>query len=150
MVMTMRLAAVLGCSALLLAVALGAHAEAPAPDHPLVGAWKWTRQANDCTEIYDFRADGTSSAISGEELTEHTYEVSAEPGTNGFYKVDITTVKSNSKQDCSDGQPSDTTGVTHTVYVVFHRNEPLIMMCRMPNLEECFGPLQRTEAATKT
>ena len=41
--------------------------------HPLIGKWQWTRAENKCTEVYDFKADGTVRVISGEEKTENTY-----------------------------------------------------------------------------
>jgi hypothetical protein len=145
-------ALMMAVSTSLLLTSMQVVAEPPKPDHPLIGSWQWTREENNCTEIYDFRADGTSSVISGEELTEHTYTISPGPVTNGFFKLVMTMTKTNNKQDCSDAPPSAEAYAepSHTVYIVFHRNEPQYLMCRAPNLEQCFGPLHRIESPTRT
>src|SRR5688572_21406985 len=50
--------------------------EAQVPSgHPLIGKWQWTREQNNCTEMYEFRADGTVPVVSGTERTDNTYTV---------------------------------------------------------------------------
>jgi outer membrane biogenesis lipoprotein LolB len=70
------------CLPLLLAAcppACAVTAEVPPPPGPIVGKWTWTRSANNCTEVYDYRADGTLHVVSGEEESDSTYRLSARP-----------------------------------------------------------------------
>jgi hypothetical protein len=57
-----------------LSVSLKSIAQVPPPDgHPLMGKWQWTRPQNRCTEVYEFRPDGTVPVTSGAEKTENTF-----------------------------------------------------------------------------
>lgn len=72
------------CLPLLLAAGLPVYAATsavPPPPGPIVGKWTWTRSANNCTEVYDYRADGTLHVVSGEEESDSTYRLSARPDT---------------------------------------------------------------------
>lgn len=109
----------------------------------LVGEWTWTRSVNSCTEVYDYRADGTFSVSSGEELASGSYEISKAPDDNGFYTLKGRTLKTNGGRDCSDSgtQPTDYEK-PYTVYLIFHRTQPLHLVCKEPSLQLCFGPLR--------
>ncbi len=134
-------------SALLLSGSLMAHAVTeplPTVRHQIVGKWQWTRSTNNCTEMYDYRADGTFYTRSGAEETSNTYSISERPDANGFYELKAQLVKSNEAQDCSDGAPNNDTA-PFTIYILFHKTQPLHLVCQTPTLNQCFGPLRRVE-----
>ena len=110
--------------------------------HPLVGTWTWTRSPNACTEVYDFRPDGTAYIVSGAERTDNTYTVSAQPDARGFYKLVLKVVKDHGGKDCAD-QDRDDTGQQNIDYVRFEPDLNSQVWCRKPNMETCFGPLRR-------
>jgi len=119
-------------------------AEAAAQGSPLVGKWTWTRSDNNCTETYDYRADGSFSALSGQEVASGTYEISPKPDGNGFFTLTVRTLKTNGAKDCSDSGPQPGQyDQPQTVYVIFHRAEPVHIVCMQRSLEACFGPLRR-------
>jgi hypothetical protein len=109
---------------------------------PIVGKWSWTRSANNCTETYEYRADGTFDVTSGAEVASGKFEISPTPDANGFFALKSQTLKTNGGRDCSDssGQTDDK---PYTVYVIFHAAQPLHLVCEKPLLENCFGPFRR-------
>ena len=137
--------------AIVLAVAFStsAHAALSAPErpiagHPLIGKWEWTRSENKCTEVYEFRRDGSAPVQSGTEKTDNVYSVAARPDSNGFYRMTIRTTRDYGGKDCGDDE-SDSTGVESTNFLLFHKNGNLHLVCVEPKLEKCFGPLHRVE-----
>jgi hypothetical protein len=136
----MRLAC---CLALALAVPL-AQAQAPARriDHAIVGVWQWTHAANQCTETYDFKPDGTASVRSGDERLDETYEISFMPEGHGRYKLVMKTVRDHGGRDCV-GSQDDSTGKTTTGYVAFNPQLDLMIMCVDATGKRCMGPLRR-------
>jgi len=118
-------------------------AQTPVPSaHPLVGKWQWTRAENKCTEVYDFRADGTVPVTSGGEKTDNTYTITASPDQNGFYRLTMKTTKDYGGKDCADDE-SDNTGQESTTYVLFEPSKDMYIVCNEPKAERCFGPLRR-------
>jgi hypothetical protein len=115
-----------------------------AQQHPIVGKWQWTRDANKCTETYEYRADGSLHVESGAEITDNSYAVTPGPDAAGFYTITGKVLKTNGGQDCTEG-PSGDNDKPYTIYVIFHRTEPLHLICYKPSLDECFGPLRRTQ-----
>jgi hypothetical protein len=113
-----------------------------ADDHPIVGKWRWTRSDTNCTEVYDYRADGSLHVVSGAEISDSTYKITPEPDANGFYELQGQMVRSNGGRDCSD-ERADEPMKPYTIYVVFHKTQPLHLVCETPALEQCFGPLRR-------
>ena len=109
---------------------------------PLLGKWTWTRKENNCTEVYDFSADGSLHVVSGEEKTDNIFEVSSEPDQAGFYHLTITTLRDYRGRDCGDSD-ADHTGQTIDAYVLFDPAKNAYINCRFPNLSACFGPLNR-------
>ena len=131
--------------ALILWVSLSAlAAKAPAASHPIVGKWKWTRDTNKCTETYDYRSDGTLFVTSGAEESDSTYTISEKPDANGFFELKGRPVRSNGAKDCSESAPKGDTG-PFTLYIIFHKTEPLHLVCQTPALDHCYGPLRRVE-----
>jgi len=124
------LALVVTASALVATAA--AHERAPS-GHPLVGTWQWTHQPSNCTEVYEFRADGTAFIESRAERTDNTFTVAAEPDANGFYRV---------VQDCVN-DAADNTGLESVNYNVFTPDRKQMLTCYEPTRSACFGPLRR-------
>lgn len=116
----------------------------PAAGHPLVGKWQWTRNVNKCTEVYDFRSDGTAPVTSGTETTDNVYTVAAYPDVNGFYRMTIRTTKDHGGKDCGDDD-SDSTGMESTNYLIFNPSRDQYLACYGASLDKCFGPLRRVE-----
>jgi hypothetical protein len=137
-----QLLALLGASALAACAATNANAQAQA--HSIVGKWTWTRQANNCTETYRFRANGTYDVVSGKEIASGKYEMSPAPDANGFFTMKGQALKTNGARDCSDsGSQGSDWDKPFTVYILFHRGQPTHQQCYEPMIQLCFGPLRR-------
>ncbi|HTD91797.1 MAG TPA: hypothetical protein VK663_14105 [Burkholderiales bacterium] len=120
-------------------------AQTPSPGaHPLVGKWQWTRPENKCTEIYDFRADGTVPVTSGAEKTDNRYTIEASPDPNGFYRLTMKTTKDYGGKDCAD-EETNNTGQESTNYVLFDPSKTMHIVCVEAKVERCFGPLRRSD-----
>lgn len=115
---------------------------APAEAHSIVGKWQWTSDKMKCTETYEYRADGSLSVTSGDEVAEVTYDISSRPDSNGFFLLNGTPGTSNGEKDCTD-RPAGTEQPAFSVYVIFHASEPFHLVCESPTVERCFGPLRR-------
>jgi hypothetical protein len=116
--------------------------EPPGAAHPLVGKWQWTRSANRCTEVYDFRTDGTAYVTSGDERSDNTYTVSREPDERGFYTLKMKITKDYGGKDCGDLEQNET-GQEHTSFVLFEPTREMYIACQQPSLQACYGPLKR-------
>lgn len=112
--------------------------------HPLVGKWRWTRAANSCTEVYEYRVDGTLLVTSGDEKTENNFAIVRNPDSNGFYEAQFKIVKDYGGKDCADSETDDT-GAEFTTYVIFDPTGATYLSCQKPNLDACFGPLRRID-----
>ncbi|MFK7965498.1 MAG: hypothetical protein AB8C46_16180 [Burkholderiaceae bacterium] len=113
-----------------------------AKPHSIVGKWQWTIEEKQCTETYEYRADGSLSVTSGDEVAEATYDISPQPDSNGFFLLNGTPGTSNGEQDCTD-RPAGSKQPAFSVYVVFHPTEPLLLICENPNMDRCLGPMRR-------
>ena len=113
------------------------------PGHPIVGKWQWTRTENRCTEFYDYRADGTSVVLSGAERTDNVYTVSADPDSQGFYRLTMRVEKDHGGKDCADDE-SDSTGSEITSFIRFNAQRTQYLACfDGPEGRRCFGPLRK-------
>jgi hypothetical protein len=119
-------------------------AQKPAAQHPIVGKWTWTRSENNCTEVYDFRPDGTLQVLSGAERSDNSYEIAKEPDANGFYKVTMKVVKDHGGKDCGDAD-DDSTGDEYVNYFLFDPAKARYLVCAKPAFDACFGPLRKVE-----
>jgi hypothetical protein len=81
------------------------------------------------------------SVVSGEEVAEIQYEISAEPSPKGFYRWSQQVVSSNGKKDCSGKTTS--VGASFIWFVQFDPSKQGFMVCREESLAACFGPLRR-------
>ena len=111
-------------------------------EHPIVGKWQWTNKANACTEIYEFRSDGSLFVQSGRERTDNTYSVAKAPDAGGFYTLSSKVTRDYGGLDCADSE-TDSTGEEYTHFVLFEPSMTMFISCNKPNLERCFGPLRR-------
>ncbi|CAN7227911.1 hypothetical protein [Polaromonas sp. LjRoot131] len=110
--------------------------------HPLVGTWSWTLPGKQCTETWQYRADGRRLGTSGEEVTQGDYQVSAKPTTTGFYPLTETVTGSNGKRDCSGDLHAD--GDESVIrFIQFSPKQDQFIVCKAASLEACFGPLKR-------
>jgi hypothetical protein len=120
----------------------------PSEAHPIIGQWTWTREANNCTETYRFRLDGTTSVSSGAEKSDSTYQISDVPSSNGFYKLTDRITKDYGGKDCANDD-TDSAGHEATIFVIFHRSGNMLLMCESETLDACFGPLHRVDESNE-
>lgn len=128
-------------AAVLFSSVASAAGPAVAPNHPIIGTWRFTVPDGSCAETYRFRGDGTSHVTSGEEVAETEFKVSAKPSGKGFYEWVDTIVKDNGKKDCA-GQITDV-GRTTTTFIQFDAAGQRFIVCRGESHDACFGPLRR-------
>ena len=112
-------------------------------DHPLVGAWKIELPELACYEVYNLRANGTRRSVSGKEVSESVFQISAYPSPRGFYKWVDKIVKNNGQSDCTgDKTPVGDIAVN---YIFLHPDGTQFLLCSAENLKECIGPFIRQE-----
>lgn len=140
----------LSAAALCALTALAAHAlpadpRAPAarPGQPptLAGSWSWT-DPQQCSETYEYAADGSGRVSSGQERAEMAYIFDPVPLKDGFYRLEATITRDNGGTDCA-GSASDDTNERYTVYLKFHPDGDQHIVCMEADLKHCFGPLKR-------
>ena len=125
--------------------AAGPSSTAPATpaQHPFVGSWTWTLPDKQCTETWQYRANGTRRSTSGEEVTQSSYEVSPMPSLLGFYRVAETVIEANGKLDCS-GDLYEVSGEPVTRFIQFSPKRDQFIVCKEESLKACFGPFKRS------
>lgn len=119
-----------------------AAAGAAAP-HPLTGSWAWTLPGKPCRETLSYRADGTRSGRSGEEVRQGRYDISAMPSLLGFYRLVETTTESNGKRDCA-GDVHEVSAEPVIHFIQFSPKRDQFIVCKEEELKACYGPLKRT------
>lgn len=115
---------------------------APA-QHTVVGNWTWTLPGKQCTETWQYRANGTIQGRSGEEVTQSRYEVSPVPSLLGFYRLTETVQETNGKRDCS-GDLHEVSGAPLTRFIQFSPKQEQLIVCKEESLTACFGPFKRS------
>lgn len=133
-----RVALLMLGSATLTSVALAGPLRA---DHPLLGTWRFTLPDGSCTEVYTFKADGTSEVTSGDEVSTSAIEFSDQPSDLGYYKWVDKILKNNGKKDC--GGSTTPTGDVATSYIRLHPSGNKLLFCESENLDACLGPVNR-------
>jgi hypothetical protein len=134
-------AALLGC----LTCAQAAEPQPAAPDpaqHPITGSWSWKLAGKQCLETKTYRADGTVTGRSGEEVTQSRYEISAIPSLLGFYRIAETATEANGKRDCS-GDLHEASSEPVIRFIQFSPKRDQFIVCKAESLKACFGPLKR-------
>lgn len=114
----------------------------PGEAHPILGQWQWTRPENACTEVFDYRIDGTLAVVSGEERTDNTYAITRLPDGQGFYAMTLRINKDHGGRDCADTVANDT-GHESRAFLLFEPGNGRYLSCREPNLSACYGPFNR-------
>jgi len=76
------------------------QAPPPQSDNPVLGSWRWSAKDGSCTEQHEYRADGTATVRSGEEVLEKTYTVERYKG-GPFYLFHEQVTASNGGKDCT-------------------------------------------------
>ncbi|MES2910520.1 MAG: hypothetical protein V4718_03975 [Pseudomonadota bacterium] len=110
--------------------------------HPLAGTWSWTPFNSRCMETFQYRANNTMLGTSGEAVAEWNYTVTPQASDKGFYEVVETSNRHNGRKDCS-GDTVDSAGLVNTRFIQFSPTRDLMLICKTPTLEACFGPLKR-------
>lgn len=118
-----------------LATCQGAFA---ADDNPVVGDWEWNPTRGQCREMHSYRADGSATTRSGEEILEKTYAITKVSA--GTYRLDMKVVASNGGKDCL----GSTTAVdaTATTYVML-LNDGGYFTCASEDGMSCYGSARR-------
>jgi hypothetical protein len=111
-------------------------ADAPSP---IVGAWQFALPSF-CSEVHEYRADGTETVTSGEQVAQGVYEISTAPSPKGFYRLDERIGSDNGKTACSRGLR---VGEVSTNFVLVHASGTMIILCQDESLDACVGPLTR-------
>lgn len=109
---------------------------------PLIGTWRWTLFNGTCTETLQYRADGILLSTSGEAVTEWRYTASSVPDEQGFYKLDETSLRYNTKKDCS-GDVVDEAGLDARRFIQLNPAKDRMIICQSASWQACYGPLQR-------
>jgi hypothetical protein len=110
-------------------------------DHPILGVWSWTTPRTDCSEIYNFKANGQMLFSSGDEDGVSEVNVGTKPSLNGFYQFTNKVIADNGKKDCRG--IAGEVGVNTVIYAHFLPTSNQMMMCYQENMSSCFGPLTR-------
>ncbi|MES2512231.1 MAG: hypothetical protein V4625_20065 [Pseudomonadota bacterium] len=115
---------------------------APTGLHPLAATWNWMPFGSRCMETFQYRANNTMLATSGEAIAEWNYTVTPQANEKGFYEVVETSMRHNGKKDCS-GDTVDGAGIVNIRFMQFSPTKDRMLVCKTPSLEACFGPLRR-------
>ena len=115
---------------------------AAAPDNPVPGAWRWSAKDGSCVEQHEYRADGTATVRSGEEVLEKTYTI--ERYKRGpFYLFHEQVTASNGGKDCT----GRTTAVgKQSGMFVLPTNDGGFYTCASNEGWGCFGTASRAGA----
>jgi hypothetical protein len=133
-------------AALALAAAIGAHAASPEPlraDHPLLGAWQYTRRDDGCAEIYRFDRNGTSLETSADEVAITRFTLSDQPSAKGYFKWVDTLVRDNGKKDCWGQVTKPPRTITN--YLLMNPARDRFIMCASEAGTQCIGPFVKVE-----
>lgn len=112
--------------------------------HPLISTWTWALFGSSSTETCQYRSNRTLLGTSGKEVTEKSYQVSAMPDAQGFYKAVDTVLRQNDKKGCS-GALLEGPGEQSTRFIQFSPARDKLLMCQGASLAACFGPLTRAD-----
>jgi len=139
----MNLACTFVVSALLASVALAQTVtRTPLPaNHPLVGTWRLQVPNTQCHEIYQIKADGTTSVTSAGQAAESEFEMDLQPSPKGYYKWVDRITKDNGKPDCMGSVME--VGHVATNYLLLHPDKKRFLMCEKEEINTCVGPLVR-------
>ena len=115
-------------------------------DHPLVGSWNLVfPPSGTCHEQYQFSADGTRQAQSGQELISSDYSLEETiVGKLHFYKWTDKVVSSNNRPDCSGSVTP--VGDVATWYIYLELTTGEMSLCKTPDLRDTYAIFHRMKA----
>jgi hypothetical protein len=120
--------------------------DAPLPtasdiSNPILGHWRWSSKDGRCLEQHEFRADGTATIRSGDEVLEKTYTIERYEG-GPYYLFRERVTASNGRKDCT-GQ---TTAVgKQSGMFVLPTNDGGFYTCSSNEGWGCFGTAIRAQ-----
>ena len=103
-------------------------------DNPVLGEFNWSPTGADCPETYIYRADGTKTGTSADEVLEKTYTISQADG--GMYLLEETVTATNGGKDCQGGTTA--VGASSRTYIM-PLNGGGYFTCASPDTMSCFG-----------
>lgn len=115
----------------------------PPVAHPITGKWTWMLPGTKCRETLQYRADGTRSGSSGEEVTEATFQITPKPSLLGFYRLNESLTQANGKRDCA-GDLHEAGADSPARFVQLSPKMDLLIVCQAESLKACYGPLRRS------
>lgn len=115
------------------------------PEFSIVGSWTYKASNATCEDTYIFQLDGTMRGISGDQVVDSTYTISAKHTRYAFYELKHQIVSTNSQKDC-EGEPSEV-GHQGLHYIRYDLTGEHMIMCEDETalLYNCFGPLIRNQ-----
>ena len=108
-----------------------AHA---ADENPVLGEFNWNPTGAVCPETHIYRADGTKTGTSGDEVLQKTYRITKADG--GMYLLEETVAATNGGKDCQGGTTE--VGATTRIYIM-PLNGGGFFTCASPDTMSCFG-----------
>jgi len=109
---------------------------------PLLGKWVMVFPPLACHEQRDFKTNGTSESVSGQEQLESEWSLrEVRPGKVTYYEWTDRVLKTNGKQDCTGRITPIGDAVTRYLYInpITH----LLEMCERPDPTTCFAFFER-------
>jgi len=119
-------------------------ARPPAPGHPIIGTWTVTNFEGTCKDLWKFRADGTTQAVSGSEEATSEYEIADLADVPGAYRLVDTVTKTNGKPDCTGNR---TPVGDRVVLFLLPTSSGGLMVCISPDGRACMGTMIRAAMA---
>ena len=108
----------------------------------IIGTWVWTRESNNCTEVWRFYDDGKYVVVSGREVTLGEYSISEWPNEASRYAMTMTILVDHGGKDCAD-TTDDSSGATYMNYLQFHESGNAYAPMYHETESDGFGPLYR-------
>lgn len=115
------------------------------PQFSIIGKWTYQLPGSACVETYEFSPDGHLRAASAKQVTDSIYFIANQHSEYAFYKLEHQVLHVNDEKDCS-GETTQS-GISAVHYVRFDEAGNSLVMCSDESayLEQCFGPLYRSE-----
>lgn len=119
------------------------------PQFSIIGKWNYQIPNTNCVETYEFTNDGNLKSSSATQTTDSIYAISDQHSELAFYKLEHQVLKTNGEKDC-DGEVSQS-GTSAIHYLRFDETGNSLVMCKDESafLEQCFGPIYRSELYSK-
>ena len=105
-----------------------------ADDNPVLGEFSWSPTSAICPETHIYRADGTKTGTSGDEVLGKTYTIEAVGG--GMYRLQETVTATNGGKDCQGGTTA--VGARSTIYIM-PLNGGGFFTCASEDTLTCYG-----------